>query len=107
VLLRAWEALDRGKLECELVGMNPGDAVDLSKDHRVTAFATAHPIPSRGYVVWERRHKLMEEYAGLPGEKLKELRESGVAGTSEVSFPLVCYTGDTGPAGLAAEPPGY
>src|SRR5262249_59109683 len=30
VLLRAWEALDRGKLECELVGMNPGDAVDLS-----------------------------------------------------------------------------
>src|SRR5262249_32457735 len=41
-LLRAWEALDRGKLNCELVGMNPGDSVEVSKDHYVTAFATAH-----------------------------------------------------------------
>jgi ribonuclease Z len=107
VLLRAWEALDRGKLECELVGMKRGDAVDLSKDHYVTAFETAHPIPSRGYVVWERRHKLKEEYIGLPGEKLKELREAGATVTSEVSVPLVCYTGDTGPAGLDADPAVY
>ena len=106
-LLAAWQALDRGKLECTLVGMAPGDRVELSKDHYVTAFRTAHPVPSLGYVVWERRQKLRDEFAGLPGDRLKELREAGTEVTTEVPVPLVCYTGDTGPAGLDADPAVY
>ena len=106
-LLAAWQALDHGKLECELVGVAAGDRVELSKDHYVTAFPTAHPVPSLGYVVWERRQKLRDEFAGLPGERLKELRESGTEVTTEVPVPLVCYTGDTGPVGLDAEPAVY
>ena len=99
-LLRAWEALDRGQLACTLIGMNPGDEVTCDEAHSVSAFATAHPVPSRGYVVWERRHKLKEEFVGLPGEQLKRLREAGTAVTAPISVPLICYTGDTGPAGL-------
>ena len=57
--------------------------------------------------MWERRHKLKPEYVGLPGEELKRLREAGTAMANEVSVPLVCYTGDTGPAGLDAEPALY
>jgi ribonuclease Z len=106
-MLAAWHKLDRGAQEYRLVGMRAGDAVAISADHYVTAFPTAHPIPSRGYVVWERRRKLKDEFAGLPGEKLKELRESGVEITAEMSVPLVCYTGDTGPAGLDADPAVY
>jgi ribonuclease Z len=106
-LLAAWEALDRGNLICTLVGMNPGDVAELSDDHYVSAFPTAHPIPSRGYVVWERRQKLKDEYLGLPGDQLKQLREAGTELTAEVSVPLVCYTGDTGPAGLDADPAVY
>jgi len=106
-LLAAWEALDRGKLDCTLVGLAAGDRVELSKDHFVTAFPTAHPVPSRGYVVWERRQKLRDEFAGLPGPRLKELREAGTEVTVEAPVPLVCYTGDTGPAGLDADPAVY
>jgi ribonuclease Z len=106
-MLAAWHKLDRGAQEYRLIGMKPGDAVAISADHYVTAFPTAHPIPSRGYVVWERRRKLKDEFAGLPGEKLKQLRESGVEITADVSVPLVCYTGDTGPAGLDADPAVY
>jgi len=102
-LLAAWRALDRGEQACEVIGMQPGDRVRLTDDHSVTAFPTAHPVPSRGYVVWERRHKLKPEYVGLSGEQLKQLREAGTEMTSEVQVPLVCYTGDTGPAGLDAE----
>lgn len=102
-MLDAWEALDRGKQVCQLVGMRAGDSVEVSDDHFVTAFPTAHPVPSRGYVVWVRRQKLKEEFAGLPGERLKELREAGTDLTVEVRVPLVCYTGDTGPAGLDAD----
>ena len=106
-LLAAWEAIDRGKLECTLVGVAPGDRIDLSKDHYVTAFPTAHPVPSRGYVVWERRQKLRDEFVGLPGDRLKEVRAAGTELTLEVPVPLVCYTGDTGPAGLDADPAVY
>jgi ribonuclease Z len=106
-LLAAWRKLDRGGQDCTVVGMSPGDSVQLSDLHYVTAFPTAHPVPSRGYVVWERRHKLKDKYAGLPGDRLKQLRESGIALTAEVSVPLVCYTGDTGPAGLDADPAVY
>ena len=113
-LLAAWRALDRGAQDCTLVGMRPGDSVNLSALHHVTAFPTAHPVPARGYVVWERRQKLKEEYAGLPGDRLKQLRESGVALTAEVSVPLVCYTGDTGtgrprrrPGGVCGQDPDH
>jgi len=106
-LLAAWKALDGGQQACDVIGLAPGDQVSLSDDHSVSAFATAHPVPSRGYVVRERRHKLKPEYVGLPGEELKRLRAAGTAMTNEVSVPLVCYTGDTGPAGLDADPAVY
>jgi ribonuclease Z len=73
----------------------------------VTTFATSHTIPSVGYVVWDRRNKLKEEYQGLAGEQIRDLRLSGVEVTREVRTPLVAYTGDTSPAGLDAYPPVY
>ena len=66
-----------------------------------------HTIPSRGFVVWERRQKLKEEYVGLPGDRIRDLRLSGTAITREVRMPLVAYTGDTSPAGLDACPAAF
>jgi ribonuclease Z len=106
-MLSAWESLDAARQACSIVGMRAGDRVPISDDHTVTAFATAHPVPSRGYVVWERRFKLKEEYVGLSATQLKELRESGTTMTREIQVPLVCYTGDTGPAGLDGDPAIY
>ena len=83
------------------------ERVGLSREHVVTVFRTTHTIPSVGYVVWERRNKLKEEYHGLPGDKIRDLRLSGVEVTREVRTPLVCYTGDTSPAGLDGYPPAY
>jgi ribonuclease Z len=106
-LMLVLQKLDRGRMACTMNGVNPGDEIELSRDHVVTAFATTHTIPSLGYVVWERRFKLKPEYHGLPGDKIRDLRLSGVAVTAEVRTPLVAYTGDTSPAGLDAYPPVY
>ena len=106
-LLVLFQRLDRGRQVCELRGVSPGDEIELSRENVVTAFATAHTIPSLGYVVWERKQKLKEEYHGLPGERIRDLRLSGVAVTREVRTPLLAYTGDTSPAGLDAYPPVY
>ncbi len=106
-LLLVFQRLDRGRMVCDLRGLAPGDEVDLSRELVVTSFRTSHTIPSLGYVVWDRRNKLKEEYVGLPGEKIRDLRQSGVAVTREVRMPLVAYTGDTSPAGLDSCPAAY
>ncbi|MEI7687705.1 MAG: metal-dependent hydrolase, partial [Planctomycetota bacterium] len=99
-LLRVMQRLDRVRQTCNLVGVKPGQEIDLSREHVVTAFPTVHTIPSLGYIVWDRRHKLKEEYVGLPGDKIRDLRQSGVAVTREVRTSLLAYTGDTSPAGI-------
>lgn len=106
-LLLIMQRLDRGRMLCELKGVKDGDEIELSRDHVVTAFATAHTVPSFGFVVWERRNKLKPEYHGLPGDKIRDLRLSGVAVTAELRTPLVAYTGDTSPAGLDACPAAF
>ena len=104
-LLLVMQRLDRGRMVCQLQGVRPGDEIGLSRENVVTAFRTAHTIPALGYLVWDRRNKLKEEYHGLPGERIRDLRQSGVAVTREVRLPLLCYTGDTNPAGVDAYPP--
>jgi ribonuclease Z len=106
-LLLVWQRLDRGRMLCTLNGIRPGDEIELSRDHVVSVFQTTHTIPSVGFLVWERRNKLKEEFQGLPGDKIRDLRLSGVAVTREVRIPLVAYTGDTSPAGLDNYPPVY
>jgi ribonuclease Z len=106
-LLLIMQRLDRGRQVCDLHGVSPGDELELSRDHVMTVFATVHTIPSVGYLVWERRFKLKEEYHGLPGDKIRDLRLSGVPVTREVRTPLLAYTGDTTPAGLDGYPDVY
>jgi ribonuclease Z len=106
-LLLVFQKLDRGRQPCNLIGVEAGQEIELSREHVVTVWNTAHTVPSRGFVVWERRNKLKDEYVGLPGEKIKELKFAGVEIVRSVRLPLVAYTGDTSPAGLDACPAAF
>jgi ribonuclease Z len=106
-LLHVWQRLDRGRMAVELVGMHAGKEIELSREHLVTAFATKHTVPSLGYVVWERRRKLKPEYQGLTGDQIRDIRLAGNEVAQEVRMPLVCYVGDSAPAGLDEYPPLY
>lgn len=99
-VLLAWQRLDRGRMNCELIGVKPGDEIQLSREHVVTAFATKHTVPSVGYVVWDRRRKLRPDLVGLSGDEIRDRRLAGEEVTHEVRVPLVCYVGDSAPAGL-------
>jgi ribonuclease Z len=104
-LLMVMQRLDRGRMICNLEGVAAGQEIALSREHVVTAFATTHTIPSRGFLVWERRNKLKEEYQSLSGDQIRDLRLSGTQVTREIRTPLLAYTGDTSPAGLDNYPP--
>lgn len=106
-MLRAWHKLDRGRMVCNLLGVRGGDEIELSREHVLTVFNTKHTVPSCGCIVWERRKKLKPEYQQLTGEQIRDLRYSGVEVSAEVRIPLVCYCGDTAPAGLDNDPGVY
>ena len=76
-LLRAVEDLDKGRLPCTLLPACPGEEIELSREHVVTVSSTCHTLPSVGYVVWDRRRKLKNEYQGLSGDQIRDIRLSG------------------------------
>lgn len=106
-LLQIWQRLDRGRMQCQLVGVNPGDEIQFSREHVITVFQTKHTVPSVGYVVWDRRRKLLPELQGLSGAEIRDRRMAGAEVTHEVRVPLLAYMGDTAPEGLEACPAIY
>ncbi len=73
----------------------------------MTAHATAHTVPSLGYIVWERRKKLKAEYRELRGEQIRDIRLSGVEVSEESRLPRLAYLGDSRPEGLDNNPDMY
>ena len=106
-MLRAFSRLDRGRLPCELVPVTAGQEIELSRELVVTVHATTHTVPSVGYLVWERRQKLKQEYQGLGGEEIRAHKEAGRQISEEKRLPLVGYLGDTSPSGLDQNPEFY
>lgn len=103
-MLESFVRLDRGPMPCELVGVEAGDEIELSRELVMNVLKTKHTVPSIGFVISDRRKKLKEEYLQLSGEQIRELRESGTEITYEKRIPLVGFTGDTSPPGLDDNP---
>ncbi|MFN6127544.1 MAG: MBL fold metallo-hydrolase [Planctomycetota bacterium] len=106
-LLRVIGRLDRGRLPFDLIAVEPGQEIELSRELVVTTSAMRHSIPALGYIIWERRRKLKPEFTHLKGDEIRDLRLSGTEVTQEIRVPMVAYTGDTAPAGLDACPDMY
>ena len=103
-MLNSFEGLDRGRMHCDLIGVEAGQEIELSRELVVKVLKTTHTIPSVGYVVFDRRKKLKGEYLELSGDQIRDLKESGTEVTEEKRVPIVAYTGDTSPKGLDDNP---
>lgn len=103
-LLKTWGTVDGKEPPHQLVGIAPGDDVQLRRDLVARSFPTRHSRGSVGYAIVETRRKLREEYRGLEGPEIVELKKRGVAIDRVVEIPLVCYVGDTIPGNYATLP---
>ncbi len=106
-LLLIMQRLDRGRQLAAIHPFQSGDEVEINRNIVVSVHDMRHTVPARGFIVWERRRKLKDEYHGLPGEQIRDLRLSGVEVTRESRIPLLAYTGDTAPEGLDNNPAFY
>lgn len=103
-LLLVVQRLDRCRMLCDLRGLEPEQEITLSRDHVITTVAVSHTIPALGFVVWDRKMKLKDEFIGLPGLQIRDLKFQGVEITREIRTPILAYTGDTNPEGLDNNP---
>jgi len=106
-ILRLFTKLDRGRMPCTLLPIEPGSEIELSREHVVTVSATRHTVPSLGFVVWERRKKLKAEYQSLTGPQIRDLRLAGTDVTEERRVARFAYLGDSAPEGLDQCPAMY
>ncbi len=106
-ILKAFSRLDRGRLPCEIIGLESDQEVNISRELVVTTHAMRHSIPCLGYIVWEKRRKLKPEFQGMTGDQIRDIRLSGVDVTTETRIPVVAYAGDTTAEGLDNHPAMY
>uniref|UniRef100_A0A5B7C5A6 Putative nuclear ribonuclease Z n=1 Tax=Davidia involucrata TaxID=16924 RepID=A0A5B7C5A6_DAVIN len=94
-LFEVHRSIDHSELKHKLIGLDVGDEFYLRRDLKVRAFRTYHVIPSQGYIIYSIRQKLKQEYIGLPGDEIKNLKSSGVEITYHITSPEIAFTGDT------------
>ncbi len=103
-MLKAWRRLDRSRLPCHVVPMEPGGAFALAEGRERRAFTTKHTVPSAGYAIYTSKQKLRPAYFGLPGPELQRLREAGEPITRTVESCDVAVPGDTSIDALDEQP---
>ncbi len=86
----------------KFVGMSDGDDYEIRRGLIARAFATRHIGNSLGFSLIDVRQKLKDEFIGLDGPELVELKKKGVEITRRVEMPLVTYLGDTAKANYSA-----
>jgi len=94
-LMDAWSQIEGHRTPYEVVGLEPGEEYPIRRGLLARSFRTLHGGPCLGYSVIEVRQKLKQEFLGLPGRELAELRRGGTQLTYDLEVPLVCYCGDT------------
>jgi ribonuclease Z len=103
-LLRAWGRVEGHVPPYELVGLKPGEEYEIRRGLLARTFPTNHVPGSLGFSIVDVRHKLKDEYLGLDGPEIVELKKKGVEITRRVEVPLLAYLGDTARGDFAVLP---
>lgn len=104
-LLRIWADIDGHEPPAVLNAAEPGVDIVLRRDLVIRPFRVNHPsrrhdhtrVEALGFAAIEVRQKLKDEFAGLPGPKLVELKQQGIEIVRRIEVPLIAYCGDTAP----------
>ena len=103
-LMKAWGRVEGHVPPHKFIPMSPGDEYEIRRNLIVRAFDTDHIRGSIGFSVIDIRYKLKEQFDGLTGPQLVELKKKSVEITDRIEYPMVAFLGDTGPTNYAHLP---
>ncbi|HLN57455.1 MAG TPA: MBL fold metallo-hydrolase [Thermoanaerobaculia bacterium] len=106
--LEAWltfsQRLEKVDYGLHVTPATPGASFRLRNDLELKILPGRHRVPTVGYLFSEIKHKLRDEFLGLPGERIAALRAQGVEVTRRQEIALLAYPGDCAPAIFDAAP---
>jgi ribonuclease Z len=94
-MMGGWVDLEQQNTPHNIVPIKPDGEYQIKPSIVLKAIEASHTVPALSYVVMEHRKKLLEQYQGLPQEKLRSLKLDGTQITQTLKIPLVGCTGDT------------
>lgn len=94
-LLAAAERLDGRRFDFEITGVEAGRRIEVGRDLVMEAFATDHVVPSLGYHLVRRRHRLRRDLAGRSQQELDRLGRRGEELSESYEEDWVSVSGDT------------
>ena len=78
-----------------LIGAKRNDVIFVKDDYYVKVYNLDHNVSTRGYGIFRIKKKLREEYHGLPGKEIAELRKQGIEISVDIHEPIMAYICDT------------
>lgn len=103
-ILKGFQEAQRYAFQYQLIGLQPGDTVELERKRFLSCFRTTHYLPTLGFSLHERRKRLKDQYRGLKGQDIQKLKQQGVDCEQEVTKRLLVYTSDTCPKLFEQQP---
>jgi len=100
-ITRLWEEIQGRPYENEFVGVEAGEFYEMGSRLSLRPFTTHHTVPSVGYTLVRQKHVLREDLVGLDGREIAKLSAAGEEVNTLVREPLMTFTGDSTPEGLA------
>ncbi len=94
-LLEVWRRLDRSELPANIVGVAPGDRLDLGGGRFVEVFRSYHRVPTVGYALQRARRELRPELAGFSESQIRARRRDGETVSETRYVTLLAFCGDT------------
>lgn len=96
-MLEGFNALEEQKTPFNIIPLDYEQELEIKNNTFLRAIPLEHTVTTSGYTVIEHRSKLKDEYAGLPQEKLREIKDRGEEITRTLHIPLIAYLSDTAP----------
>ena len=94
-ILQLWQKIEDFEYSVPLKGLNPGDVVEIRKDHYIKALKANHRVPCRGYVLIRNSKKLKKEFLALSSKEIQRLKNSNSDIFEMKQIPLFAFSGDT------------
>jgi len=94
-MVGGWVDLEQQHTPHNIVPIQPDGEFQIKPNIMLKAIEASHTVPALSYVLMEHRKKLLEQYQGLPQDKLRSLKLGGTEITQTLKLPLVACTGDT------------
>ena len=93
-ITQLWQQIEEFDYKSNLIGLKPGENVEISKDLSVVPISAIHRVKAHGYVVLKTVTKLKTEYLNLSGKDIAHRRQSENL-FNIVKQPLFAYSGDS------------